>query len=166
MTLADLNTAMSDQAFEKIAEIALSDAGLAIPKSKKALVQSRIDRRLRTLNIHSIQDYIALLHDQSNWQERKELISILTTNVSSFYRENHHFQFLINEVFPRLKEKASAGKKLRIWSAGCSSGQEPYTIAIELLRHFSQSELKNALILATDIDSEILKKAKRGVYPM
>lgn len=164
MTLVADDTVMSDQAFDQIAGIALADAGLAIPRSKKALVQSRIDRRLRALGVDTIKDYIALLHEKENWPERKELVSILTTNVSSFYREKHHFSHLISDVFPTLKAKIAQGQSVRIWSAGCSSGQEPYTIAMEIFKHFTPGEIKNTLILGTDIDPGILTKAKAGRY--
>ena len=132
MSLIDQEATMSDQAFDQIAAIAISDAGLSIPRSKKALVQSRLDRRLRALRLDTVKDYIELLSDKSNGSERKELISILTTNVSSFFRENHHFEHLVSQVFPKLRNKISRGESVRIWSAGCSSGQEPYSIAMKL----------------------------------
>ena len=165
MSLIDQEATMSDQAFDQIAAIAISDAGLSIPRSKKALVQSRLDRRLRALRLDTVKDYIELLSDKSNGSERKELISILTTNVSSFFRENHHFEHLVSQVFPKLRNKISRGESVRIWSAGCSSGQEPYSIAMKLNTFFNPTELKNILILATDIDPGILKKAKLGRYP-
>ncbi len=166
MSVVEKENTMSDQAFEKVASIAMHDAGLAIPKSKKALVQSRIARRLRTLGLDAVGEYIAMLDDVAHSAERKELISILTTNVSSFYRERHHIDHLTGSVFADLKAKLSSGDTVRIWSAGCSSGQEPYTIAIELLKHFSSAEIENTLILATDIDPMILAKARRAQYPL
>ena len=165
MSLAETENLLSDQAFEKIASIAMHDAGLAIPKSKKALVESRIARRLRALGLGGVSEYIAMLNDAAHASERKELISILTTNVSSFYRERHHIENLTGNVFPDLKAKISSGETVRIWSAGCSSGQEPYTIAIELLKFFTSAEIENMLILATDIDPMILAKARTAQYP-
>lgn len=165
MSLAETENLLSDQAFEKIASIAMHDAGLAIPKSKKALVESRIARRLRALGLNGVSEYIAMLNDVAHASERKELISILTTNVSSFYRERHHIENLTGNVFPDLKTKISSGETVRIWSAGCSSGQEPYTIAIELLKFFTSAEIENTLVLATDIDPMILAKARAAQYP-
>lgn len=165
MSLAETENLLSDQAFEKVASIAMHDAGLAIPKSKKALVESRIARRLRTLSLGGVNEYIAMLNNVAHASERKELISILTTNVSSFYRERHHIEHLTGIVFPDLKTKISSGETVRIWSAGCSSGQEPYTIAIELLNFFTSAEIENTLILATDIDPMILAKARAAQYP-
>lgn len=164
MSLVEKEAEMSNEAFGKIAGIALEDAGLSIPLSKKALVQSRIARRLRKLSLNSIKDYISYLNDSNNQKERRELISILTTNVSSFYREQHHFEHLISAAFPRLKEKIAAGKSVRLWSAGCSSGQEPYTISMEIQKHFSEPEIEKILILASDIDPGILEKARIGQY--
>ncbi len=165
MSLATTETAMSDQAFHRVAKIAIEDAGLSIPESKKALVQSRIARRLRVLNLESIEDYLGMLDDHAHGAERKELISILTTNVSSFFRERHHFQHLSNDVFPLMKKKLSKGEKIKVWSSACSSGQEPFSIGIEFLKNFNTAELENILILATDIDPSILTKARSGKYP-
>ncbi|MBT8448493.1 MAG: hypothetical protein KJO69_02330 [Gammaproteobacteria bacterium] len=155
---------MSDQAFQKIAQIAISNAGLSIPSSKKALVQSRISRRLRALGLNTINEYLEIITDTSQNAERKELISILTTNVSSFYREEHHFSHLVSQVFPTVRKKISQNKTVRFWSSGCSSGQEPYTISMEVLKYFNLNEQKNILILATDIDPVILKKAQMAIY--
>lgn len=165
MSVVNQSGLMTDAAFAQISSIAVKDAGLAIPTSKKALVQSRITRRMRTLGVASIEEYLALVDRNPKEKERKELISVLTTNVSSFYREKHHFQYLVNENLPALQTKAKSGLPLRFWSAGCSSGQEPYTIAIELLKFFNSQEVNNALILATDIDLKILDKAQNARYP-
>jgi chemotaxis protein methyltransferase CheR len=164
MTVDEKETTMSDEAFGRIAGIAIKDAGLSIPISKKALVQSRIARRVRVLGLNTVEEYLSIINEANNKEERRELISILTTNVSSFYREQHHFQHLTNNVFAKLKNNISAGKPVRIWSAGCSSGQEPYTIGIEILKYFSSSEVKDILILASDIDPSILNKARLGRY--
>ncbi len=153
---------ISDLEFDAISAIAVREAGLAIPKSKKSLVQSRIARRFRSLNIKNCKDYLEYLSQSS--AETSELISVLTTNVSSFYREAHHFEFLRQNVLPRLKETLANGRPARLWSAGCSSGQEPYSIAIEVAKAIPDFASHDLLILASDIDPKILDKARRGIY--
>ena len=160
----DASFGLSDQAFQNIADIAILDAGLSIPISKRALVQSRVSRRMRALGLNAVDDYLSKLTNRKDPEERKELISILTTNVSSFRREQHHFEHFVTSVMPALKKKIEAGGRIRIWSAGCSSGQEPYTIAIEVLKYFTAIAGKDVLVLATDIDPAILRKARGGTY--
>jgi len=155
-------TDISDSEFDKLAAIAADEAGLSIPRSKKSLVQSRIARRLRALNIQNCHEYIIFV--ENNDVELRELISVLTTNVSSFYRENHHFEFLNKTVIPKIRDRLNNGECGRIWSAGCSSGQEPYTIAMELLKALPDFSKNDLLILASDIDPKILGKAKQGSY--
>ena len=155
---------LSDEEFERVAKIALQEAGLAIPKSKKALVQSRLSRRMRQLGVPRHSDYIALISEPTNSAERRELISVLTTNVSSFFRERHHFKFLVSELVPKFKSKLSTGRPVRIWSAGCSRGQEPYTIAMVCLETMPKIAASDFLILATDIDPAMLAEARKGVY--
>jgi chemotaxis protein methyltransferase CheR len=96
--------------------------------------------------------------------ERQEMISTLTTNVTSFYRESHHFEDLSARVLPNLLEKAKRGERVRIWSAACSSGEEPYSIAFEVLRQAPDASTFDLKILATDIDPEIVRIAERGEY--
>lgn len=162
MSPATMSSEISDAEFDVVAGIAARAAGLSIPRSKKSLVQSRIARRLRALNIKNCKDYIRYV--EQNDAELPELISVLTTNVSSFYRENHHFEFLNQVVIPKIKSRIDNGECARIWSAGCSSGQEPYSIAMELLKAFPGCTDKQILVLGSDIDPQILKKAKLGRY--
>lgn len=154
---------LTDQEFALLAAIAAEEAGLSIPASKKTLVQSRIARRMREVGVKDCGAYLALL--DGNAPERRELISVLTTNVSSFYRERHHFEFLVGTVVPVLRAKLARRERVRIWSAGCSSGQEPYTIAIELLKAIPEAARSDVLILASDIDPHILQRAIAGLYP-
>jgi len=154
---------LSDDEFDRIAAIALKEAGLSIPGTKKSLVQSRISKRLRQLTIPSCDQYFAFLSDPP--EEKRELISILTTNVSSFYRESHHFDFLRKAVLPSVLAKLEGGERVRFWSAGCSSGEEAYTLAIELLKAIPNAANLDILVLASDIDPRILSTARQGTYP-
>lgn len=151
------STSLSDAHFQGIIAIAAADAGLAIAASKKSLVQSRVTRRMRKIGIDDCGVYLALL-DQDH-AERMELICVLTTNVSHFYREQHHFEIVAEKIL-----KKAGNTPLRFWSAGCSNGQEPYTLAIEILKHVSNAAKQDILILATDIDPQVLSKARSGVY--
>ena len=99
---------LSNEHFHEVAEIAMQEAGLAIPDSKKALVQSRLSRRMRQLGVPSYIDYVAIIADPTNRTERRELVSVLTTNVSSFFRERHHFNFLVEDLLPKFRKQLSA----------------------------------------------------------
>lgn len=157
-------TSISLDCFREIARIAADEAGLAIPESKMALVQSRISKRMRAIGVETFSDYLKIVGNRDNRDERRELVSVLTTNVSSFFREKHHFDFFAKTVLSHLKTRLAAGGSVRIWSAGCSSGQEPYSIAMECFRADPDILSKDFLILATDIDAQILERAAKGQY--
>lgn len=161
---SDGNNAMPDKIFEEIVAIAKDHAGLTISDKKRALVQSRVSKRLRALGLTDFNDYVDLVASGERSIELPNMISALTTNVSSFFRENHHFEKLKTEILPPLIEHAKSGGRVRIWSAGCSSGQEPYTIAMLLLQEQAKVCELNVKVLATDIDQEILSIAKKGEY--
>jgi chemotaxis protein methyltransferase CheR len=150
--------------FQQLAALARKQFGLSLAESKKPLVYSRLSRRLKARNVDGFPEYLALLDKRDEVDERFELISALTTNVTSFFRENHHFEMLQDDVLPNLIQRAKSGGRLRIWSAGCSSGQEPYSIAMSLLDRFPDAANFDVRILATDIDPQIVAKAKAGTY--
>lgn len=151
-TLAELSEAQ----FQQISAIAAEEAGLAIPDAKKSLVQSRIGKRMRALGLDGFTAYLTALERDAI--ERGELVSALTTNVSSFFREKHHFDHLRGSVLQ------GAGNRLRLWSAGCAKGQEAYSIAIEVLKSIPDAASRDMLILATDIDEKVLAHARAGIY--
>ena len=155
---------LDDQAFKRIAEIAYRDAGLDIAPSKMAMVHTRLARRLRSLDLDSYDAYCTLIESPEGKAERRELISALTTNVSHFFREDHHFDRLVEEVLPILRKKLESGSRVRIWSAGCSNGQEPYTIAMSILAHYDLPPSADLRILGTDIDPKVIAFARKGIY--
>lgn len=157
--------AFSDADFAAIAKLAYREFGLHLPDSKKDLVYSRLIKRLRHLGMGDFSSYCALLDSASGADEQTELLSALTTNVTHFFREAHHFKTLRETVLPPLLQAARQGRRVRLWSAGCSAGQEPYSLAFTILTLCPDAAKFNLRILATDIDPEILKKAERGVYP-
>lgn len=160
----NLKLNLDDQAFTRIADIAYKEAGLAISPSKSAMVHTRVARRLRKLGIDNYDDYCAMVESPAGQDERRELVAILTTNVSSFFREDHHFEKLRSEVLPQLFRKLQNGGKARIWSAGCSNGQEPYSIAMTILEGLKLESSHDLKILATDINSTVVDFARTGIY--
>ena len=150
--------------FAFIASAIYEDAGIHLPASKANLVYSRLAKRLRVLGLESFRDYCALVGSESGAQERAQMIAALTTNVTRFFREPHHFDHLRRVVEPMVKEIRS-GRRLRIWSAGCSSGQEPYSIALSLLALIPDARAYDVRILATDINPLVLDTARKATYP-
>lgn len=155
----------SDADFQAIASLALSEFGLNLAESKKPLVYSRLSKRLKARSLDSFPSYLGMLKKPEESAERLELISALTTNVTSFFRENHHFETLGEILSPLMIKKIEQRQRVRIWSAGCSSGQEPYSIAMTLLDKIPNAAKQNVKILATDIDPKIVKRASSGRYP-
>lgn len=155
---------LSPKAFEVIASLAKSEAGIILTPAKTTMVQSRLRGRIRAVGHSGFDEYAKFVSSEQGLAERREMISALTTNVSHFFREPHHFDMLRDQALPILRERARNGGRVRIWSAGCSSGQEPYSIAMTLLEHAPEMAQKDVLILASDIDPQILAKAKAGAY--
>ncbi|GAA3877600.1 protein-glutamate O-methyltransferase CheR [Celeribacter arenosi] len=155
---------ISDRAFARIARIAEREAGLQLSKSKVSMIKSRLTRRLRALRITTFDAYLDYLENAEVGEEMSAFISALTTNVSHFFREEHHFKFLTEVILPKIRPRLESNGRLRIWSAGCSNGQEAYSIAITLLKFDPSLANKDVRILATDIDPEVLETARRGAY--
>jgi chemotaxis protein methyltransferase CheR len=154
----------SDADFRLIAEVAKVRFGLDLASSKKPLVYSRLAKRLRALNLHDFAGYCRKLQDDQAADEIAHFLSALTTNVTHFFREMHHFQFLADTLAPHLIAKAKSGEEVRIWSAACSAGQEAYCIAAALLLVEPRITDFNIRILATDIDPKMISVAKSGEY--
>lgn len=158
-----LGPRLSDATFEAIARVAHEVAGLHLPPSKKALVASRISRRLARLALSNFEDYVDLIRAASA-PERRRMVAALTTNVSTFFREAHHFGALRQVILPPLLARASAGARLRIWSAGCANGQEAYSIALTILDMLPEAPELDIRILGTDIDPLVVRTAQLGAY--
>jgi chemotaxis protein methyltransferase CheR len=150
--------------FREIAGMLHDDAGIFLPEGKVTLVYSRLAKRLRALGLESFRDYCALVATSEGVDERKRMLAALTTNVTRFFREPHHFEHLKTQVLPALLERARAGGRVRIWSAACSTGQEPYSIAMTLLSLMPDAARYDIRILATDIDPNVVEEARRGLY--
>ena len=160
---------VSPELFEKFQKLIYSETGIWLGSSKTALLCGRLFRRLRTLDIPSLEIYYECVSQPGQHEERARLIDAITTNETRFFREPRQFEFLVQTVFPSWKADAARGlrpRRVRIWSAGCSSGEEPYTIAMLLARHLPPQEGWDVRLLATDISNRVLEKARKGIYPM
>ena len=148
----------------EIAAMIYSDAGISLNESKASLVYSRLSKHIRNLGLSGFRAYCSLVASPEGAQERREMLSHLTTNFTRFFRENHHFEHLRDEVLPGLIARAKAGGRVRIWSAASSDGQEPYSIALTVFQAFPNVLDYDFKILATDIDPKILAIARQGAY--
>ena len=150
--------------FKKIANILHSHAGIALAEGKAALVYSRLAKRLRTLGLRSFREYCSLVEGQQGVDERQAMMAALTTNVTRYFREPHHFDHLREVVMPKLAETARRGGRVRLWSAACSNGQEPYSMAITVLGALPEAANLDVKILATDIDPNMIAEGRTGIY--
>jgi chemotaxis protein methyltransferase CheR len=153
--------ALSTEDVRAIVAMVREASGIVLTDAKRELVYSRLRRRLRVLGLDSFATYRALLDRPDASEERVQMINAITTNLTGFFREAHHFAFLGDDLLPRLPRTR---RRLRIWSAGCSSGEEPYTIAMTLYRAMPDLQDWDARILATDIDTDMVATAAAGRY--
>jgi chemotaxis protein methyltransferase CheR len=153
----------TDKHFNWFVKMVMENTGITLSDKKRDLVYGRLARRLRKLNLDDFDQYCQLLKNNPE-DELVEFINSVTTNLTSFYREAHHFEYLGNTVIRYLLQHRKQEKRIRIWSAGCSTGEEPYTIAITLRESIPNIESWDVKILATDIDTNVLAKASEGIY--
>jgi chemotaxis protein methyltransferase CheR len=156
---------LTDRQFGRISELVRRQCGINLHDGKKELVKSRLAKRLRQLSLPGFDAYLDLLGRQDAEAETVALIDAISTNETSFFREPDHFDYLSQELLPKMVERNRRQRRLRIWSAGCSSGEEPYSIAIAVRQHMGSSlEEWDVKILATDISTRVLGIAAEGVY--
>ncbi|WP_425050232.1 CheR family methyltransferase [Psychromarinibacter sp. S121] len=151
--------------FQRIAALLLREAGIELTEGKLPLVHSRLSGRLRSLRMKSYGEYCDYIESDGGKPERLEMLSVLTTNVTRFFREPHHFEFLRKTRIPELLDILKRGAPVRIWSAGCASGEEPYSLALTFLQEIPDIARYDFRILASDIDPTILRAAAAGLYP-
>ena len=157
----DRDFEFSEKDFKYIRNLISEHTGIVLAEHKVDMVYGRLTRRLRELNLTSFDSYLSNL--ESDEQELIHFVNALTTNLTSFFREKHHFEFLASKLLPQIM-KNKASKRLRIWSAGCSSGEEPYTIAMTVRSIIPANSGWDVKILATDLDSNMVKKGSDGIY--
>ena len=162
-----LSTDLSDQDFRRLSSLVYKKCGINLHEGKKALVRARLGKRLRETGFADFKAYYKFVTQDDDGRELVRMLDAISTNLTKFFREERHFDFLKQVVFPTyLNNKNRAGfQRLRFWSAGCSSGEEPYSLAIWLLECLGESMHWNVKILATDISTKVLAQANRGIYP-
>jgi chemotaxis protein methyltransferase CheR len=152
---------LAEADFHYIRALLYEHAGIALGAHKREMVQGRLAKRMRELCLPDLSAYCARLRADTH-AELPALVNALTTNLTYFFREPHHFEALARDILPPLLRNRHT-RRLRIWSAGCSTGEEPYSIAITL-HELLQGQTWDAKILATDIDTQVLARAQAGVY--
>jgi chemotaxis protein methyltransferase CheR len=161
--LPAIEVALSQAEFDRIRELVRVHTGIALSDAKRQLVYGRLARRLRALRLESFTSYIKLL-EQGDGPEIQEFTNAVTTNLTSFFREPHHFEYLASDVLPALVANAGAARRLRIWCCAASTGEEPYSIAMVLREAQQQLAGWDVKVLATDLDSAVLATGARGIY--
>jgi chemotaxis protein methyltransferase CheR len=160
---------VSPALFQKFQKLIYAETGIWLGNSKNALLCGRLFRRLRALEITSLETYYERVSHPDQYEERTRMIDAITTNETRFFREPRQFEFMVQQVLPRWRAQAEHGsrpKRVRIWSAGCSSGEEPYSVAMLLAKHLPAEQGWDVRLLATDISNRVLEKARRGIYPI
>jgi chemotaxis protein methyltransferase CheR len=152
---------LSAAQFRRICRILYQQCGISLREGKEALVRSRLSRRLRRLGLQNFDQYIEMVESDGSGSELQTLVDSLTTNKTSFFREPQHFAFLQAQLLPQLCRER---RPVRFWSAGCSTGEEPYSLAILLLEKIPSIEKADWRILATDISDRVLSEARMGEY--
>jgi chemotaxis protein methyltransferase CheR len=157
---------LSDCDFRRFSRLVHENCGINLHDGKKELLRARLGKRLRETGLRDFKAYWRFLTEDETGEELVRMLDAISTNLTSFFREEKHFHFLRENVFPSyVNGNKRDFKKLRFWSAGCSSGEEPYSLSILLLEHFGERSALDIKILATDISTKALARAQTGVYP-
>ncbi|WP_440054349.1 CheR family methyltransferase [Pseudoalteromonas sp. T1lg65] len=151
---------LTDDDFSTISAKVYETCGIVLGPHKREMIYSRLARRIRANGLNSFSHYLQFLEEHT--EEFSHFINAITTNLTSFFREKHHFDFLLTKVIPEVKARHRVDKRVRIWSAGCSTGEEPYTIAMTIANAFPRDW--DVKILATDLDSNVLARGSAGEY--
>lgn len=156
---------LSEKDFTRLKEFIYAQCGIRITEAKKTMLQTRLHKRLRSLKMPSFSQYCDyLFSSQGTEEELVEMINVVTTNKTDFFREPGHFDYLVHKALPDLVHNGNGSRTIKVWSAGCSTGEEPYTLAM-VLKEFVKDKIGlNFLILATDISTKVLEKAKLAIY--
>lgn len=154
-----MSAELGEKEFKKISRLVYSLCGIYLRDGKQALVRARLMKRLRALHLSDFETYLKYIESDGGHQEIGCLIDVITTNKTSFFREPEHFNYLEKKILPEL-----TCRRLRFWTAACSSGEESFSLAMLLRENISDSDSKDMKILATDISARMLEKARRAVY--
>ncbi|MCL2701434.1 MAG: protein-glutamate O-methyltransferase CheR [Phycisphaerae bacterium] len=162
-TLTD-TTPLTEAQFKAISALVKSICGIDLHDGKRELVKARLAKRIRLLGLTTFDEYIQVIRDDSSGNELTSMLDSLSTNLTFFFRETAHFEYLRTVAIPRLIEHRRPQGKLRLWSAGCSTGEEPYSLAMLLAEHFPELRSWDVRILATDLSTRVLAQAREGMY--
>lgn len=162
LTESESRWKVSADEFRRVQQFARRTFGLDLKEGKEALVSARLNRRMRAVGVQEVRQYLSLLENDTTGQELLNLVDALTTNFTSFRREPAHFELLKTKIVDELPRES----EIRIWSAGCSTGEEPYSVLFELLEKLGSGSASRIRILASDISGKVLEQAKRAVYPL
>ncbi|MBU2359518.1 MAG: chemotaxis protein [Alphaproteobacteria bacterium] len=154
-----------EQSFRAIAKLLHDETGIHLPGDNTSLVVSRLIKHLRRLKLADFPTYVRWISDPAHVDDRNLMLTALTTNTTHFYREGYHFDIFVNVLLPQLRTAAQDGARIRLWSAGCSSGEEAYSLAAALIHHWPDAVQHDVKILATDISAACLETAERAEYP-
>jgi len=159
---------MSQAEFARFSEFIIGQCGIKMPPSKKIMLEARLQKRLRALGIPTFGDYYKYIHSEPGSSELVHMLDAVTTNKTDFFREPVHFQFLAQTILPETLPGQEGAKRqdgpLFLWSAGCSTGEEPYTLAMVLSDFAHQHPVFRFSIIATDISTKVLDRAREGIY--
>ncbi|MBI5558903.1 MAG: protein-glutamate O-methyltransferase CheR [Deltaproteobacteria bacterium] len=157
---------LTDDDFKKFSALIFAKTGIHLKPEKKELLNARLGKRLRACQLDSFSEYYDRVVHDSSGNELVQLINCVSTNFTSFFREKGHFDFLSSSVFPQFGKKGGSTAPCKIWSAACSSGEEPYTLAMVTALYMARNQSFRASILATDISTKVLAIAEKGIYSM
>jgi chemotaxis protein methyltransferase CheR len=159
------NEGLSNADFDRLRTLICEESGIHLSSEKKTMMEVRLRRRLRSLNISSFKEYCGLVFAPGGKEtELVHLIDVISTNKTDFFRENGHFDYLVSKALPELAARKGASRKCLIWSAGCSTGEEPYTLAMVLNEYSQGCPGFRFSVLATDISTAVLAKAAMGIF--
>jgi len=162
----EVSREISGREFQQFQQLIYREAGIWLSPAKVALLTGRLARRLRHHGLKTFTAYYALVSESA--EERVQMLDAISTNETHFFREAQHFELLESEIFPQWVRDVDEGRrnrKIRVWSAGCSTGQEPYSLAMTLLAHFPAAAGWEIEIIATDLSTRVLSVAKKGIWP-
>ncbi|AEE15558.1 CheR family methyltransferase [Treponema brennaborense] len=159
---------LSEAEFRKLASFIEKSVGIKMPEQKRLMMQSRLTSRLKALHLTSFKEYIEYVFSGKDTDNNEVIMMIdaMTTNLTEFFREAQHFDYMTNSVLPRFAQEGRS--RIKLWSAGCSTGQEPYTLSIVMSEFISRNpgKITDFSVLATDVSTKVLNKAQTAIYPM
>lgn len=158
---------ISEKSFRRLSDIVYQESGISLGDQKRVMLSTRIARRLKATKCRTYEEYVDYVSSPEHKDEELVfMLNVVTTNKTDFFREKHHFDYMTDVLLPKLdKENSfSSANPFRVWSAGCSSGEEPYTLSF-VLSEFFNGDTSKYRILATDLSTKVLNKAMKGIYP-